>query len=73
MDLGFLNKTPITTVHLRQRLVEENNGLLFSKIDPVRQLDSKVTYSHYDTSIAAYKRRGIEKIVRAIDSLPQSK
>ena len=71
--MRFLNETPITTVQMRKRIVEENNGLLFNKIDPVRQLDSKVTYSHYDTSIASYKRRGIEKMVRAIDSMPQSK
>ena len=65
-----MNKSPIITIYNQQRIVEDNNGLLFNKIDPVKNLDNKVTYSHYDTSIDSFNKRIIEKTGRKFDAIP---
>lgn len=66
-----MNKDSLDSVQYRQRIVEENNGLLFNKIDPVRQLDLKKTYSHYDPSIESFNRRIIDKIAKKYDAIPE--
>jgi len=68
-----LNKVPLNTIHLGERIAKDNNAFIFNKLDPVRQLDSKITYSHYDTSLSSFNRRAIDKEARLTESLPQSK
>ena len=71
MDLKFLNKAPVNTIINSQRISADKNSLIFNKIDPVRQIDSEITYTHYDTSIRTHNRRLIEKTARKFEKIPK--
>ena len=68
-----MNKAPVTTIFDSKRILSDKNSLVFNKIDPVRQIDSEITYSHYDTSIKTFNRRLIEKTARKIEKDPKGK
>jgi hypothetical protein len=73
LNLEFLNKGPVSAIINSKRISADSNSLVFNKIDPVRQVDSEITYSHYDTSIYTYNRRLIEKTARKIEKQPLGK
>ena len=66
-----MNKAPVTAIINSKRILADKNSLIFKKIDPVRQIDSEITYTHYDVSIKIHNRRLIEKTSRKIEKLPR--
>jgi hypothetical protein len=68
-----LNKAPVSTIINDKRISANSNALIFNKIDPVRQIDSEISYSHYDTSIKIHNRRLIEKTARKLEKEPKGK
>ena len=68
-----MNKAPINAIINSQRISSDKNSLIFNQTDPVRQLDSEITYSHYDTSIKTHNRRIIEKTARRLEKEPKGK